>query len=50
VDDAAARAAAFDAQRGNYPMRREFTSTRIEWAHASERLLAKAGGLGFLID
>ena len=47
VADAAARAAAFDAQRSDYPMRREFASTRVEIAHASATLLAKINGLGF---
>lgn len=47
--DEAARAAAFDAQRGNYPMRREFTSTRVELANAPAPLLAKFAGLGFLV-
>ena len=45
--DVAARAAAFDAQRGKYPMRREFASTRVTLAHASAALLAKVRGLGF---
>ena len=48
VADAAARAAAFDAQRSDYPMRREFASTRVQWVSASEALLAKARGLGFV--
>ena len=46
--DAAARAAAFDAQRSDYPMRREFASTRVRLSNASETLLAKARGLGFV--
>jgi erythronate-4-phosphate dehydrogenase len=50
VADTAARAAAFDAQRSAYPMRREFGSTRVELAHASPGLLEKLRGLGFLID
>jgi len=45
--DDAARAAAFDAQRSRYPMRREFASTRVQVAHASDALLAKIAGLGF---
>jgi erythronate-4-phosphate dehydrogenase len=45
--DAEARAAAFDAQRSSYPVRREFTSTRACLANASEPLLGKVGGLGF---
>ena len=48
VADAAARAAAFDAQRSDYPMRREFASTRVAFAHAPATLLAKAKGLGFV--
>ena len=47
VADDAARAAAFDAQRSRYPMRREFASTRVSLTGASERLLAKLRGLGF---
>lgn len=47
VADGAARAAAFDLQRGKYPMRREFASTRVTLAHASETLLARVRGLGF---
>jgi len=49
VQDAAARAAAFDAQRGSYPMRREFASTRVRLAGASDALLAKVSGLGFSV-
>ena len=47
VADDAARAAAFDAQRGKYPMRREFASTRVTLSNASASLLAKLRGLGF---
>jgi erythronate-4-phosphate dehydrogenase len=47
--DDAARAAAFDAQRSRYPMRREFASTRAVLLNASEGLLAKTRGLGFRI-
>ncbi len=47
VADAAARAAAFDLQRGRYPMRREFASTRATLSNATETLLAKVRGLGF---
>jgi erythronate-4-phosphate dehydrogenase len=47
VADDAARAAAFDAQRGKYPMRREFASTRVALTQASETLWAKVRGLGF---
>jgi len=49
VPDAVARAAAFDAQRSAYPMRREFTSTHVEFEHASEKLLSKARNLGFAV-
>ncbi|MEI7899282.1 MAG: DUF3410 domain-containing protein [bacterium] len=47
VADGAARAAAFDAQRSRYPMRREFASTRVTLSHASGTLAAKMRGLGF---
>lgn len=50
VADETARAAAFDAQRSRYPMRREFASTRVQVAHASDALLTKIAGLGFRID
>jgi hypothetical protein len=50
VADDAARAAAFDAQRSRYPMRREFASTRVQVAHASDALLAKIAGLGFRVE
>lgn len=49
VADDAARAAAFDAQRSKYPMRREFASTRVTLLNASEALCAKAAGLGFAL-
>jgi erythronate-4-phosphate dehydrogenase len=47
LDDAQARAAAFDAQRSAYPMRREFASTAVRVAHAAPSLQAKLNGLGF---
>ena len=47
VPDDRTRAAAFDAQRSKYPMRREFASTRVRLAGASEALRAKIIGLGF---
>ena len=52
VADAAARAAAFDAQRSHYPMRREFTSTRVEVLRAAgcAPLNAKLHALGFGVD
>ena len=49
VADAAARAAAFDAQRSRYPMRREFASTRVEAANAAEALKKKFARLGFAL-
>ncbi len=48
--DPQVRAAAFDAQRGNYPMRREFTSTRVRIAGAAASLERKLKGLGFLFE
>jgi len=48
VADDTARAAAFDAQRSHYPMRREFTSTRVSLSHASAALSDKLAALGFL--
>jgi len=50
VPDAAARAAAFDAQRRRYPMRREFTSTRVEVAQGSEALNSRMRALGFRLE
>jgi erythronate-4-phosphate dehydrogenase len=47
--DGEARAAAFDAQRSRYPMRREFASTRVVLSNASGSLLGKARGLGFQV-
>ena len=47
VADDAVRAAAFDAQRSKYPMRREFASTCVTLTGASEALRAKVRGLGF---
>lgn len=49
TEDAAARRAAFDSQRSAYPVRRQFESTRVRVAGASERLTAKIRGLGFQI-
>ena len=45
--DAAARAKAFDRQRKEYPMRREFAATTVRVRNASEGLLRKFRGLGF---
>lgn len=45
--DAAARAAAFEAQRVRYPVRREFSATSVAAANASDKLRAKILGLGF---
>lgn len=50
VADARERAMAFDAQRGKYPMRREFTSVLARVANASEGLLGKITGLGFKVQ
>lgn len=47
--DAAARAAAFSAQRSNYPMRREFALTKLELTGASEALRRKLAGLTFQV-
>ncbi len=47
--DATERARAFDRLRTNYPMRREFGSTRARLQHASPELRAKVAGLGFQI-
>lgn len=49
-EDAAERAAAFDAQRAKYPMRREFGSTRARVANAPASLARKLKGLGFLFE
>jgi erythronate-4-phosphate dehydrogenase len=49
VEDAVARAAAFDQQRSKYPMRREFTSTTVTLAKASPGLCATLQGLGFKV-
>lgn len=49
VPDDAARAKAFDYQRGHYPMRRQFEATQVRIEHASQGLLAKLRGLGFQI-
>ena len=50
VPDEGARASSFDAQRSQYPMRREFASTRVRIANASEALVAKMTGLGFAVQ
>jgi erythronate-4-phosphate dehydrogenase len=50
VEDAMARAAAFDQQRSKYPMRREFTSTTVTLAKASPSLRATLQGLGFKVE
>ena len=49
VADAAARAKAFDKQRKEYPMRREFAATTVQVAHASATLLRKFRELGFQV-
>jgi erythronate-4-phosphate dehydrogenase len=45
--DATARAKAFDRQRKEYPIRREFAATTVRVRNASEGLLQKFRGLGF---
>ena len=47
--DAAARARAFDRQRKEYPMRREFAATTVQVRRASEGLLQKFRALGFRV-
>ena len=47
--DAAARARAFDRQRKEYPMRREFAATTVRVRNASDALLRKLGALGFQV-
>jgi len=47
TDDAAARAKAFDLQRGRYPMRRQFEATTVTLHGASPDLLRKTAALGF---
>jgi erythronate-4-phosphate dehydrogenase len=47
VPDATERARAFDRLRTNYPMRREFASTRVMLRQASPVLGGKVAGLGF---
>ena len=46
-NDAQTRAKGFDKLRGNYPMRRQFDATSVEFLHAKPRLLLKLAGLGF---
>ena len=48
--DAAARAKAFDRQRKEYPMRREFAATTVRVSQASEGLLRKFRDLGFRVS
>ena len=45
--DLAARAKAFDQQRKEYPVRREFASTTVRVRNASGKLLQKFRALGF---
>lgn len=45
--DAAARAAAFDRQRGRYPVRREFSATKVTIENSTVKLREKLRGLGF---
>jgi len=49
VEDAMARAAAFDLQRSKYPMRREFTSTTVTLTKPTAKLSATLQGLGFKV-
>jgi erythronate-4-phosphate dehydrogenase len=49
VADAAARAKAFDRQRKDYPMRREFAATTVHLKHASGALQQKFQRLGFAV-
>lgn len=49
VADPNARAKAFDRQRKEYPMRREFTATAVRLRHAPDTLLAKFRALGFQV-
>jgi len=48
--DAGARAKAFDRQRKEYPMRREFHATTVQLSQASDALAAKFSGLGFRVE
>jgi len=48
--DAAARAKAFDRQRKEYPVRREFAATTVRVRHASDGLMRKFRGLGFRVE
>lgn len=50
VPEAEHRGAAFDRQRSHYPMRREFTSTRVTLRNASASLIRKMSGLGFSVS
>lgn len=49
VADTTQRAAAFDAQRRHYPMRREFAATQVHIADASSVLLQQLTALGFTL-
>jgi erythronate-4-phosphate dehydrogenase len=50
TDDATARAKAFDRQRKEYPMRREFAATTIRLANAGVALTEKFRRLGFMLE
>ncbi len=50
VADVTARAKAFDRQRKDYPMRREFSATTVHLAHASAALQQKFRQLGFVVS
>ena len=49
VSDAVTRAKAFDRQRKEYPMRREFAATTVRLRNASEGVLRKFRALGFRV-
>lgn len=50
AEDAAARGAAFERQRKDYPLRREFRFTRVALQQARPGLIEKARRLGFAVD
>ncbi len=49
VEDLVGRAQSFDYLRSHYPMRRQFDSTQVDIANASQSLSDKLSGLGFKI-
>ena len=50
VEDAAQRSTAFEHQRTEYPLHREFRFTQLTLRHASTPLKEKARGLGFQVE